>query len=66
MSCQGIPACRYTVITINTTIDVFPTDIDPLVYNMTSHYTSIKFMGVIIDIRALKYFIAGYGQFLVF
>ena len=46
--------------------DVFPTNIDLLVYNITSRYTSIKFMGAIIDTRASKLSIAGYGQFLAF
>jgi hypothetical protein len=55
----------YAVITINTIIDVFPADVDLFVYNITLHYTSIKFMGVIIDIKASKYFIVGYSQFLI-
>ena len=46
--------------------DVFPTNIDLFVYNMTSHYTSIKFIGVIIDTKALKHSTAGYSQFLAF
>jgi hypothetical protein len=66
ISCQGIPACRYAVIAINTTTDAFPTDIDPFTYNTTSHYTSTKFMGVIIDTRASKRSTAGYNQFLAF
>ena len=41
--------------------DVFPTDTDLLIYNMTLHYTSIKFMGVMIDTKAFKYSIAGYN-----
>ena len=57
MSYQGIPAYRYIVTTINT---------DPFTYNMTLYYTSIKFIGVIIDTRASKYYMAGYGQFLTF
>ena len=65
MSCQGIPAYRYAVTTINTTTDVFP-DTDLFAYNLTSCYTSTKFIGVIIDTRASKYSTAGYGQFLAF
>jgi hypothetical protein len=65
-SCQGIPACRYAVTTINTMTDAFPTDTDPLAYNTTSRYTSIKFMGAMIDTRASKRSTAGYGQFLAF
>ena len=66
MSCQGIPACRYAVTTIDTTIDAFPTNTDPLAYNITLYYTSIKFIGVIIDTRVSKCFIVGYNQFLAF
>ena len=46
--------------------DVFPTDIDPFIYNITLYYTSTKFMGVMIDTKASKYFTTEYGQFLVF
>src|SRR6266700_5123911 len=56
--------CNYMVTTINTIINTFPTNIDPFVYNITLHYTSIKFIDIIINIGASKYFIAGYGQFL--
>jgi hypothetical protein len=58
-------ACSYVVITINITIDVFPTNTDPFAYNMTSYYTSIKFMGIMINTRASKCSIAGYSQFLI-
>jgi hypothetical protein len=58
-------ACSHAVITINTIIDVFPTDIDLFVYNTTSHYTSIKFMGIMIDTGASKHSIVEYGQFFV-
>ena len=54
-------ACNYIVTTINTTTDTFPTNIDPFVYNTTLHYTSIKFMGIIIDTRASKHSTAGYS-----
>ena len=54
----------YIVITINATIDIFYTNINLFVYNITLYYTSIKFMGAIIDIKAFKYFIAEYNQFL--
>jgi hypothetical protein len=57
-------ACSHAVITINTTIDAFPTDIDLFVYNMTSYYTSTKFIGIMIDIKASKCSIVGYSQFL--
>ena len=66
MPCQGIPVCRYAVTITNTTIDAFPTNIDLFVYNMTLCYTSTKFIGVIIDTKASKHFIAGHGQFLAF
>ena len=58
-------AYSHVVITINTTIDVFLTNIDPFAYNITLRYTSIKFIGVIIDIRASKRSIVGYSQFLI-
>ena len=58
-------AYSHVVTTINTIIDAFTTNIDPFIYNITSRYTSIKFIGVIIDIRASKRSIVGYGQFLV-
>ena len=55
----------HIVITINTMIDVFPTNIDPFIYNITLYYTSIKFIGIIIDTKTSKYFIARYSQFLI-
>ena len=55
----------YIVITINTIIDAFPINIDPFTYNMILYYTSIKFIGIIINTRASKYSIAGYSQFLI-
>jgi len=58
-------ACSHAVITINTIIDVFPTNIYLFTYNITLYYTSIKFMGIMIDTRASKHSIAGYSQFLV-
>ena len=51
----------YTVITINTITDTFPTNTDLFIYNITLCYTSIKFIGIIINIRASKYFIVGYS-----
>ena len=57
-------ACSHTVTATNTTIDAFLINTDPFIYNMTLHYTFTKFIGVIIDTRASKCFIAGYGQFL--
>ena len=53
----------YAVITINTITDAFLTDIDPFIYNITSRYTSIKFIGIIINTKASKRSIAGYSQF---
>ena len=58
--------CSYIVITINTTINIFPTNTDLFAYNMTLYYTFIKFMGIIINTKASKYFIVGYRQFLIF
>jgi hypothetical protein len=54
-------AYSHAVITINTIIDAFHTKTDPFTYNITLYYTSIKFIGVIIDTRASKRSIAGYG-----
>ena len=54
-------AYNYTVTTINTIIDIFPTNIDPFIYNTTLHYISTKFIGIMIDTRAFKCFIAGYS-----
>ena len=56
---------NHTVTTINTITDTFPTNIDLFVYNITLYYTSTKFINIIIDIRAFKYSIVGYNQFLV-
>ena len=53
----------HAVTTINTTIDIFPINIDLFAYNITLYYTSIKFIGIIINTKASKYFIAGYSQF---
>jgi len=51
----------HAVITIDIMTDIFLTDIDPFAYNMTLRYTSIKFIGVIIDTRASKRSIVGYS-----
>ena len=56
--------CSHAVTTIDTITDVFPINTDPFIYNITLYYTSTKFMGIMIDIKAFKYFIAGYSQFL--
>ena len=57
-------AYSHAVIIINITIDVFPINIDLFAYNITLYYTSIKFIGIIIDTKASKYFTVGYSQFL--
>jgi len=54
-------AYSHVVTTIDTIIDAFTTNTDPFAYNITSRYTSIKFMGVMIDTRASKRSIVGYG-----
>ena len=54
-------AYSYAVITINTITDAFTTDTDLFVYNITSRYTLIKFIGIIIDTSASKCSIVGYG-----
>ena len=54
-------AYSHAVITINTIIDTFLTDIDLFTYNITLRYTSIKFIGVIINTGASKRSIAGYS-----
>ena len=55
----------YIVTTINIIIDAFPTNTDPFIYNTTLYYTSTKFISIIIDTKASKYFIIGYSQFLI-
>jgi hypothetical protein len=54
-------AYSYIVITINTIIDVSTTNIDPFAYNITLRYTSIKFIGVIINTGASKHSTAEYS-----
>jgi hypothetical protein len=51
----------HAVITIDTIIDAFYTKTDLFIYNTTLRYTSIKFIGVIIDTRASKRSTAGYS-----
>ena len=53
--------CNHAVITIDIIIDAFPINTDLFAYNMTLYYTSIKFIGIMIDTRAFKYSIAGYS-----
>ena len=53
----------HAVITIDTIIDAFYTETDPFIYNITLYYTSIKFIGIIINTRASKRSIAEYSQF---
>ena len=54
-------AYSHAVTTINTIIDIFLTNTDPFAYNTTSHYTSTKFMGVIINTKASERSIVGYS-----
>ena len=56
-------AYSHIVITIDTITDVFPTNTDLFIYNMTLYYTFIKFIGIIINIKTSKCFIVGYNQF---
>ena len=61
-------AFSHLVTTIDNTV-LFITDQDPFIYNatiFTSRYTADKFIGIIIDIKASKQFIAGYSQFSAF
>ena len=51
----------HAVTTINIMTDVFLTNTDLFIYNTTSYYTSIKFIGVIINTKASKHFITGYN-----
>jgi hypothetical protein len=55
----------HAVITINIIINTFLTNINPFMYNITSYYTSIKFIGVMIDTKAFKHSTVGYSQFLI-
>jgi hypothetical protein len=54
-------AYSHVVTTIDTIIDAFYTKTDLFIYNITLYYTSIKFIGIIIDTRASKRSIVGYG-----
>jgi len=54
-------AYSHAVITINTITDASTTNIDPFAYNTTLRYTSIKFIGIIIDTRASKRSTVGYS-----
>ena len=56
-------AYSHVITTIDITIDAFPTITDLFIYSMTLYYTSIKFIGIIIDTKASKCSIAGYSQF---
>ena len=51
----------YAVITINTITDIFPINIDLFIYNTTLYYTFIKFIGIIINTKASKYFTVKYS-----
>ena len=51
----------YIVITINTIINIFLTNIDPFIYNIILYYTAIKFINIIINIKAFKYFTVGHN-----
>jgi len=54
-------AYSYVVITINTITDAFLININPFAYNITLYYTFIKFIGIIINTKASKRSIVGYG-----
>jgi hypothetical protein len=54
-------AYSHAVITINTITDVFYTKTDPFIYNITLHYTSTKFIGIIINTKASKRSIVEYS-----
>ena len=51
----------HAVTTINTIIDIFPINTDLFAYNITLYYTPIKFIGIIINTKAFKYFIVEYN-----
>ena len=54
-------AYSHTVTAINTTIDAFLTNTDLFIYNITLHYISTKFIGIIINTRASKCSTVGYS-----
>jgi hypothetical protein len=54
-------AYSYIVTTINTITDTFHTKTDLFIYNITLYYTSIKFIGIIINTKASKRSTAGYS-----
>ena len=49
---------------LNCILTVFFINIDLFVYNIILYYTSTKFISIIINIKASKYSIAEYSQFL--
>ena len=53
----------YAVITIDIITDTFFTNTDLFIYNTTLYYTFIRFINIIINIKASKYFTAKYSQF---
>jgi hypothetical protein len=54
-------AFSYLVITIDSTVPLIINK-NPFTYNITiSYYTADRFLGIIINIKASKYSIAGYN-----
>ena len=49
-------AYSHVITTINTTTNAFPTNTDLFTYNIILRYTSTKFIGIILDTKASKYF----------
>ena len=61
-------AFSHSVTTIDNIVPLI-TNQDPFTYNTTtsiSYYTTDKFIGIIIDIKASKQSIIGYSQFSAF
>ena len=54
-------AYNHVITTINIITDTFSIDADPFTYNTTLHYTSVKFIGIMIDTKALKCSTVGYS-----
>ena len=56
----------FTYVITGTNLTAYYSDLDLFAYVTTSWYTSNKFYRVIINTRALKRLIVGYGQYLVY
>jgi len=56
----------HLIIAVDNTTDLSSFNQDPFAYNITTWYTLNKFLGIMIDTKALKRSMARYSQFLAF